>query len=64
MDPEELLTPDEVAKLLRCNRRTVIRFTHLPANPLKVEKLSPRLYRFRREDVETFRNQSRTTIPV
>ena len=58
-DPNELLTPSEVAKMLRCNRRTIVRYTTLELNPLKAEKHSQRRWMFRRSDVESFRNKSR-----
>lgn len=58
-DKDDLLTPSEVAVILRCHRRSVIRYTRQGKHPLKVEKLSNRCFRFRRSDVEEFRIRAR-----
>ena len=57
MTPDELLTPVEVAAILRCSTKTVAR--RRQSGRLKAEKQSPRVFRYRRSDVDFFRDQCR-----
>lgn len=52
----DLLTPREVATLLRCNIHTVGNYRR--AGRLRFEKHSPRSYRYYKTSVEEFRQQS------
>ena len=60
-NPDDLLTPREVAAILRCNPRTVGNYRE--EGKLKAERHSLRTYRYRRSDVEAFRNQARGDTP-
>ena len=61
-EPHELLTVHEVAAMLRCSIRAV--------NDMRVrgiipaEKYSPKFVRYRRVDIEKFREQSHSGKPV
>lgn len=57
-EPHELLTPREVAAMLRCSIRAVnaMRLRGL----LPAEQYSPKFVRYRRRDVEKFRSDAHT----
>jgi excisionase family DNA binding protein len=59
-NPNELLTSEEVAALLRIDVRTVRKY-HAEGR-LKAEKYSARVFRYRRSDVEAFREKCREMI--
>lgn len=53
-----LLTPEEVAEILRLHHLTILKF--IKNEKLKAIKLG-RVYRIREEDLENFLNQQATT---
>ena len=63
MEPaNDLLTAAEVAEILRCDVRSVNNYRL--SGRLKAEKYSRKLIRYRRSDVEAFRDESREPQPV
>jgi excisionase family DNA binding protein len=54
-----LLNATDVAELLRCSKKTI--YAYADAGLLPAARLSPKVLRFRREDVEAFIAASLTT---
>ncbi len=57
---DEMLTPGEAAALLRISPRTLARYRE--DNIIPVQKYSPRLYRFRKSDIDSFLNRTRIEV--
>lgn len=54
-EPEDALTPQEVAKIFHCDPRTVSRYTSRKHNPLPVTRLSKRKFLYSRKAVLEFK---------